>query len=235
MDDKDVQEGTVSEDGEVSTPEPQPFTTEQEARLTEIVQNATSQGGEQGKRDMQGKKDAEISRLQRRFQTQDQTYANLDTQDLDPEVRQTLQNARTQAQLQYYQMQEAENVKVQQTSAFDKSFHDSMSQAITSMGLDPNSKEIDWADDTGPDYLEKQKRILSSVSKIQANEKKESEARSDQKLKDEIASIRKELNLDTVETSDATSTGGDFKKKWASGELPPTKENLKKAREMMGT
>ena len=40
----------VSEEttGEGSTPEPQPFTTEQEARLTEIVQNATSQGAEQG-------------------------------------------------------------------------------------------------------------------------------------------------------------------------------------------
>jgi len=232
--DEEVQKGTPSE-GDVSASEtpPQPFTPEQDARITEILQqvaeNSMLQGVEQGKRDMQGKKDAELARIQRRYQAQDYAYGNLEAQDLDPEAKQALQNARVQGQLQYYQMAEVEQAQRNQRESFGKSFHDGMVQAITAMGLDPNSKEIDWAADIGPDYLEKQKRILSSVAKMQENKNKDLESRIEQRIKDETAQIRKDMGLDSVDTSEATSSGvGDdkFIKDFSEGKVVMTKENL---------
>jgi hypothetical protein len=128
----------------------------------------------------------------------------------------TFENDPDKAELAKYRAKEkAETVvgagaqKRQALDAFDKSFRNSLTQFITQAGVDPSDKRIDWAEEVQGDYLAKQSRILASVAKLQADEKKAADEKLEQRIKDLEARISEEAN--SVNTATAGGSGDDLK------------------------
>jgi len=96
-------------------------------------------------------------------------------------------------------------------TAFNQKFDEQMGQFITNMGIDVNDKRLDKGADA-KDYWEKQQRILASVSKIQKENQKDAEEKLTQQQKDFEAKIRKDLGLDTEDTSTPTGVSVDWRK-----------------------
>jgi len=150
----------------------------------------------------------EIGTARRGQKFAEDTLAGYDTGlgQLDPEQAQSI---KAQAELAAYRRKEAEDAQRQQMATFDKSFHDNITQFITSAGLDPTDKRIDWAEDVQGDYLTKQQRILASVSKAQKEDASSKEEKKKQEAEDVKAKEREEI--DSVDTS---ASGGAGTKDW---------------------
>lgn len=244
-DEKVVPTGESSEEGEASKEgagketeqqtQPQPLT---EERIKQIVAEETTRATEVAKREIQSIKDKarrEVEDAQARAGLAEDTLAGLE-KDTDPEAAEL---ARLRASDKYHRTMGAAQVQRQQAEAFDKSFQDNINQFITQMGVDPNDKRIDRGDDA-KDYLSKQQRILTSVSKIQqenqAGTQKKLEGDLAQRQKDFEGKIRKDLGLDTEETGVSPGIGGtdaDFLDKFGKGELPYSKENVDRANKLL--
>jgi hypothetical protein len=77
------------------------------------------------------------------------------------------------------------------------------------MEIDPSDARIDWATDA-TNYVERQKRILKSAAKIAKERQTKVQEELSKKLSDDItARVKKDLGVDSVDTSTpptATST-----------------------------
>lgn len=201
-----VQADAVVETAPTEVTEPQPFTPEQDAKLQQMLSEASSTAKEAGRREMQGIKDREVATADRKARLAESKSAGYESSfaNLDEDTRKDVELAQLKSRDQYYQSRESEETQRQQVAAFDQSFHTNLNQFITSMGVDPNDKGIDWGDDA-TDYLAKQQRVLSSVAKIQKVNAKVTEDKKTQDFKELEAKLRKDLGLDSVDTS--TSAG----------------------------
>lgn len=222
-DDKSVQNETVSPDSgtestETGTEQTDTGTQEQtqEQPLTkEDVQRMIAEQTETAKREIQSAKDkatAEVAAARGGQRFAEDTLAGYQTGlgTLDPEQAELI---RLRAESTAHKRGDAAEAQRQQLATFDKSFTANMSQFITSAGLDSNDKRIDWAEDVSGDYLAKQQRILASVTKAQKEDAKTADDKRSQEFKDMEDRLRKDLGIDSVDTSLAPGEGTTVSRK----------------------
>ena len=237
-------QGQVSPTEPVLTPavtpaEPQALTAEQEARVNQMIANATAQAiadaKELGKRELQRAQDrnkAELSRAEQRARlAEGSLYATkAQLQQLDPDVAKEMELAEYRAREQGRAGIEQEEAMKQQQAVFHGQFYSNLSQFITGLGVDPADKRIDWGGDS-PNYLEAQRRVLDSVSKIQKEQIQTTRGGLEKRLKDLEAKIKQaNIEVNAVETTAsagaAAGSDAEFIKKFGSGELPMDKANV---------
>lgn len=224
--DDNVQPGAVSTETpstEVTPPvaTPQPLTQEQ---ISKMIEDAINPVKEAAKREIQSVKDKAKSEVEKERMRTSTTENLLKTvrdkiQTESPDLAKDLELAESKEKLSHYQRGEVEQQMSQQRETFDKSFREQVTQFTTSLGLDPNDKRLDWADDVPYDYLAKMNRIQTSIAKIQKEETKKAQDTVSQQVKDIESKLRKELGLDSVDTSnpgglpkipDDKKTGSDW-------------------------
>jgi len=230
QDAEDVQKDDVSKETPLPPPDVLPESGAPDQPLTRaMVKELISEAVEPFKRQAQSASDR-AQDAQDRARLAEETLAGIE--GLDPDATEL---ATLRARDKHYQARNVQERQRQQMDVFAKNFRANMNQFITEMGIDPNEKGIDWGDDA-KDYLTKQQRILASVGKIQKESGKASEEKLKQDQKDFEAKIRKDLGLDSVDTSASLGAGGsdaEFLKKFGTGELPYSKENVERANKIM--
>jgi uncharacterized membrane-anchored protein YjiN (DUF445 family) len=210
-----VQPGSVPE-GTTSTPDsagttPPPETTPDQTQplsqeaISKMIADAIAPIKETTARNIQSVKDkaaAEIDKANRRAGIAETTLNHIrgKLKESNPEFATELEIAELRTRDQHYQTREMEDQARQQQTQFDQSFKTNLNQFVTELGVDPGDKRIDWGDDA-PNYLEKQSRVLNSVAKIQKAEANKALETVNQQIKDAEARLRKELGLDSVDTS----------------------------------
>lgn len=223
MDEKDVQADAVSQETESKGVTPPvgetPPQLSDEERIAQIVKDEvakqTAEATELAKREIQSAKDKarrEVETALGRATFAEETTANIERGlgQLDPEQAELI---KLKAEKAARDKAEAMGRLGQQREQFDQSFRSNMTQFITSAGLAPDDKRIDWAEDapTG-DYLARQQRILASVTKTQKEDAKTADEKRSSEFKDMEAKLRKDLGLDSVDTSVASGVSTDWRK-----------------------
>jgi len=191
--------GTVAPDAKAS--QDQPLT--QEA-VSKLIEDAIAPVKEATKREIQSVKDkakTEVEKAIRKAELAENTLnqARAKLRETNPEVVAELEAAELKETVRHYQSRDAEEQTQQQLAQFDQTFKTNVNQFVTELGLDPGDKRIDWGDDA-KDYLDKQSRILKSVTAIQKAETKKADEKRTQEVKDIEARLRKDLGLDSVDT-----------------------------------
>ncbi len=235
-----VSEGTTPKTEETVKVEPAKVSPED--AIAQKISEATKSFAEQveaSKRELQSVKDkhkAELERAQREAQIHKETFNTFKSNlgELDPEMSKNLELAELRSKDKASQVAtQNEQIAKQRQEAFDR-FNSNITQFITESGIDPNDKRVDWGSDAQT-LLDKQNRILASVAKIHKVNAKDSEEKQSKTLKDEIAKVRKELGLDSVDTSNPvgvnlSSSKAELNKRYANGEISTREyeEGLKK-------
>lgn len=221
------EEGTPSEvvASEEKPPEEQPLTREEVLRL---VAEGTERAKEAGRREMQRLKDREVGQALNRAKFAEDTLANMQAgfSELDPQAAET---ARLRGVERYYQGEDQRQQIEQQIEVAKQAFYGSMTKSLEEMGVDVKDERIDWGTDA-PDPATAQHRILSSVGKIQRESAKTKDIENEQWKKDTLVALRREMGLDSPDTTTPTGVGTDaeFVKKFGAGDLLLTQANLDK-------
>lgn len=230
----DASEGAASKDklggesGEGNAPE---VTQQEQAALTEdkvrqMIAEATAkaveQAREQGRRELQSAQDRNKA-IQRRLGITEKRL-----KETDPDAIEHIE-------LEDYKAGKAEDESRRANEEAFNAFKAKTSELLKEFDVDPDNKAIDWGENA-PTFQEAYERVWKSAKKIRAEFEKSSSTRKEAELEAKItARIRRELELDSVDTSNGGGVTGDtaWKSKWASGELPATKENLAKAKKLL--
>lgn len=240
-DEKVVQSGAVSEEtvskeeavppkGEIP-PQPLPLT---EERLQQILTQERQKFAEERERIKQSSRDAleytrkEVDTALSRARFAEQTSADLtrDFGELNPEQAETI---KTKAQLKAYQLRDVEETQAKQLAVSREVFFEGMAQSVTTLGIDPYDKRIDWAQDA-PNPQVASQRILDSVARIQKEDGKKATDKLEQRLKDLETKSNKEIDsVNTAATPPAVGSDAEFLDKFGRGEVPATKENIQRA------
>lgn len=230
----DVTPVTPSTEAETPTPEPtqpQPLTEDVlKQRIDEALSKSLGEYTEKAKREIQGVKDKsrkEIEALARRANVAETTLQGI-IPELDEETRNKLELQRLRGTVAQHQTREQEEETKRQYDEFHQTFETQMAEFITETGIDPTDKRIDWAKDA-KDAFEMQKRIHSSVTKIMKEEKKATDEKRSQDLKDLETKLRKDLGLDSVDTSNPISAPKKDISKMSASEL--IREGLKEGQQ----
>jgi hypothetical protein len=225
----DVSQETPSIVSEAPTPEPtQPQTLTEDIlkqRIDEALNKALGEHTEKAKREIQSIKDkskTEIEALYRRANIAETTLQGI-IPELDEETRNKLELQRLRGTVAQHQTKDQEEETRRQAEEFYQTFDTQMTEFITEAGVDPSDKRIDWARDA-KDGFEMQKRIHSSVAKILKEEKKVTDEKRSQEIKDLEMKLRKDLGLDSVDTTNPVAPQKDVSKYTASDWI---KEGLK--------
>ncbi len=218
----------------------QPFSDEQEARvqqlMTEATAKAVAEAKESGRRELQGEQDRNRN-TERRAKLAEGTVNAYESSfnGLDEETRKDIELARYREQEKQYQSTAQEDATKQQEADYYQRLNESILVYLDNLNIPRDDKRIDWG--TGSqDYVEARNRLDASVAKI-INENKKADT---EKMKDDFkvleSSLRKELNLDSVDTTTGSGGGNDsdaeFKKGLGDGSLPLNKANMARAKKM---
>ncbi len=226
-DDKGVQTEDTSTEEQTSTE--QPSIEEQIAKVmgeqTDIIARKIQSAGDKAVARIQKEADS-TARM-----TEDAIAA------LDATTGEEAEVAKPKRQDQYRSQLEARR---QQEAAVKKTvdaFESNIRQHITDLGIDPDDKGIEWGDSDNLSLTDRQGKILASVSKIQKENAKLADDKRKQEFTDLEAKLRKDLGLDTVDTTTSAGVGStsdaDFLTKFGTGEIPFTKENKARAEKLM--
>ena len=198
-------EETTSKGTEEQSKE-QPFNEEQEARMQQLMAQTASTAKEEGRREMQGIKDKEVATAQRRASQAEATVGAYQGKmsELDPEAAGALRAAGVEVKERYYQGRDAEEAQRGQQEAFARRANESLLTHLRDVGIDPDDKEIDWARDA-TDFVEGRSRFDASVAKILRGKTVAKEKELDTKFEDMRVQTRKDLGLDSPDTT--TSAG----------------------------
>ncbi len=213
-----------------------------QTKIAEAVSKAVALETEKARRELQSTKDramAEVNTAQRRARVAETVLGSTRTslQTEDPDLAKTMRLAELEAEKRSRAEVEQEEVLIHQQQEFHNTFISGLSQFITSLGVDPTDKRIDWAADS-PNYLEAQRRVLDSVSRIQKEQVQTMKTGLEKRLSDLEKKVGK-VNVE-VNSVDTTTSGGvvnqddkAFIKAWNDGSLPSTKENLARAQKLL--
>lgn len=199
----------VDETSTQSQPAEQPLTKADVEAMIEKVNRQWQRTSEQQRRALSSEaKDyrqrAELAESQNSFM--EQVIKN------DPRMSAQFRAAMTSAQAQQFRNREQSDRIEKDKAAF---YNDIMSQVKDELGIEPDDKRMDWGMDAETP-AEANRRILSSITKIQKEEQKTLEGRLRQQIKDEIAKARKDAGLDSV---DKSSSGSGASQKGLANEL----------------
>ncbi len=162
------------------------------------------------KREIQSLKDRarnEVERTRKQATSETLNLIRSATGD-DPDLQQKLELAHYRTQDVQRQREEAEEANRRQQAWFDQQFKETHTELATDLGVDPNDKRIDWGENE-PDYLKRLKIIQKSVAKVAKENQKASEEKTQKTLKDEMAKMRKDLGIDSVDTSNPVGAVSD--------------------------
>lgn len=236
-----VSEETTSKEETTEEIKEQPFSEEQEARMQQLIAQATSTAKEEGKREMQGIKDREVAEANRRTKfAQNETASYRTSFDgLDEDTQKEAELARYREQDKYNQSTAQEEAQRQQDATFWGRVNEQALTNLDGLGIDRADKRLDWGEGSR-DLPEARGRLDTSIAKILSENKKVAESDMEKRLTAKIEENnlknRKELNLDSVDTTASSGSGGDsdadFKRDWGSGALPNTKVNMERARKL---
>ena len=180
-------------------PKDQPFSEAQEARMQQLMTEAK----ETGRREMQAIKDREVTDANRRARLaeSDSTAYRTSFADLDEE-------SRNKAELARLQSREVISGQAEQAESYRQQLKDSLVSSLEVLGIDPNDRRIDWAENETSLFAGRSK-FDASVARILREDRKVSEDKQSQTFKDMEAKMRKDLGLDSVVTdiSAGTSSG----------------------------
>ncbi|MBU2177560.1 MAG: hypothetical protein KJ556_20910 [Gammaproteobacteria bacterium] len=177
-------------------------------QIQKMINDALTPVVEGAKREIQSIKDkskSEVEAALRRGQVPNKILSQVKTriQEESPDLAKEIEIAELREKVGHYEGNEIANQTQQQQAMFAQQFQDQMNQFITTSGVDPKDKKIDWGDDA-TDYLTKQSRILNSVSKILKSREDDIKKTIEQQVKDAETKLRKELGLDSVSTTNQT-------------------------------
>lgn len=187
---------------EVETPQPQPLSEAQEARVAQLVAEQMEAAKETGRREMQGKKDKEVAEAQRRARFAEDSLGRVRGRysDLDPEARQTLESEDLQGEVNFYRTRDAQEAQARQAMEFTQVLNASLLAHLDDLGIDPKDKRIDWANDA-TDFIQGQSRFNKSVAKIVKEDTTTAKSKAQTEAAEKLAKERKEQGLDSVDTS----------------------------------
>lgn len=253
-DEKVVQEEPVSDKEPVSGEEPkaevkeepkeepkeQPLSKEQEARVQQLVAEETvkavTEAKEAGRRQLQGEQDRNRN-VERRARLAESRVNAYETsfKGLDEDTQKDIELERYREENKQYQSTAQEETQRQKEAAYYQQMNDSLTEEVKSWGIEPSDKRIDYASDA-PDYFTGRKRFSDSLQKIiKADAQKEmDDLRED--VKKQNLKNRKDLGLDSVDTTAGGGGGSDsdkeFKKGLGDGSIPLNKETMARAKKL---
>ena len=233
--DSKVQEPEKADKAAVEKQEPVKPQPSDDDIISKKVQEAVALAMEQGKRELQSTKDkarSEIEKAQREANLHREAFSSFKGSlgELDPEVAKNLELAELRAKDRARQTSEQEQSYAQQQNSLLESFNSGLTEFIKESGIEPTDKRIDWGEDS-KSLLEKQQRILKSVNKIHKANQKDAEENQKKTFKEMEAKLRKDLGLDSVDTSNPAGSTSEqtWLEKWGDGDIEATPQNLKKA------
>lgn len=229
-------EGAASKEGNQTVAPQQQALTEERVQLliAEAVKRASENAREEGRREMQGKKDREVAEANRKVRLAEGRVKGYETgfQSLDEDTRQVLENSRLRSENQQFQTlaQEEETKRAQE--AYLEQLKKALSTNLEALGIDTKDKRVDWAEDA-PDYLTGRSLFDASVAKILKEDEGKRQGAFEAKQKTSFAEmerkLRVELGLETHDSSSNAAVAADsdaaFLKGMGDGSLPLTKAN----------
>ena len=224
----------------------QTFSEAQEARMQQLIAEATTraleQGKEFGKREMQGVKDREVAEAKRMARLAEQRAKAIEgsLSGLDEESKKEIELAQLRSERNIYADAEKEDKLIKAQEAYATKLIDSINGHLKELGIEPEDKRLDWATGESVDPVEGRRRLDASVAKIlKAEEGKRMTSLKDELKKDfeEMKTkLRVDLGLESHDKGENAGGGGDsdaeFMSKFGSGELPATAANLKRVEEI---
>lgn len=210
-------------------PQPQPLT---EERLQQIL-TQDRERIRQSSRDIARTEIDEANRRTQRAEADVSAYkSSFDNLDEDAKDKAELNLLRSQGK-QYQTFMQEEDTK-RKTESYRQSLQNSLVENVKALGINPDDKRIDWAENE-VDFLTGRNKFDTSVAKILNEEKGKDKKKMEDDFKSLEAGLRKDLGLDKVDTT-TTASGGDsdaeFQKKFGSGEIPYTKDNKERAEKL---
>ncbi len=237
-------EETTSQETETKKEEQskeQPFSTDQEARIQQMLSQASSEATKQaveaGRRQLQSEQDRNINAERRAKLAEGEANAyRTSFKGLDEETQKDMELARLREQEKYHQTTTQEDATRQQEAAYYQRMNEGVLSSLDALGIARDDKRIDWGSGS-QDYIEARSRLDASVAKIMSSDRKVSEDKMKDDFKTLESSLRKELNLDSVDITAGGGGGGDdsdadFKKGIGDGSLPLNKENMARAKKL---
>lgn len=235
--------GEVSTNGQIppaSQPSPDPLAEIAKAK-EELAQQAKEI--EAAKRAMQSAKDRavqEVEQATRRARAAEVALSAIKSKvkQVDPDTAKDIEIEELRSQTTARRISEQEEKARKEQEEFHKEVIESLEDVLKDMGIDPKDPQLDWADDA-KNYTEFNRRVLKSAAKIKKeNDKKlmdESKQTVAELVKAEIAKARKDLGLDSVDTSLGAGAPDTSElalvKKMASGD-PLTKDEWVRAKKI---
>ncbi len=175
---------------------------------------------------LQSEHDRELAQERRkaRAERMGREVAEQKLTEYDPDAVKDLELTRLRAQVQGTP-EDQESAKAVE---FLKEFLEPHLEDCKDMGIEPTDKRIDWAEDA-PTLFQRNKRIRTSLRTIE----KEERVKQREKGKTEAEEERRKTEANSVKTTGVAGTGtgtdADFLRKWGNGDIPSTKENMKRA------
>ena len=204
--------------------------------VAEATAKAVTDAKEAGRRQLQGEQDRNTNAEKRARLAEGKVSAyETSFKGLDEETQKDIELARLREQDKHYQSTAQEDAQRQQDTTFYQRMNEGVLVALDSLGIPRDDKRIDWGAGS-QDYIEARSRFDSSVAKIISADRKVTEDKMKGDFKTLESNLRKELNLDSVDTTTGSSGGDDsdagFKKGIGDGSLPLNKENMARARKL---
>ena len=229
---------TVPEVGQDSTEEVKKETTE---TPSPDVQKLISEQIEIVKRQVQSEKDKAIAEIRREAERKTKfaesragAYESV-LKTADEELKPLAEKARITADSQFYREFYEQQESEKRAKAYDEQLAQSLRDEVTALGIDPDDKGLDYANNA-TDYFTGRKRFTESVSKILKGKEIEREKQMDSKWTQLETDFRKKHGLDSQDTTVASGvvnqSEADFMADFGSGKLDMTQENLKRHTEI---
>lgn len=211
MTQENVQIEDVSKEG---TPLPESIETQPQPSMEERVAKLVQEQVELATRKLQSASDKAISKIQREAETKtrlaEDTLASIESSftDMGVDPSQT-ELAKLRARDKYYSQLDTRQKQESAAQQTVNDFEANIRQHITDLGIDPDDKKIEWGDSANLNLTERQGKILTSVSKIQKENAKLVEDKAEQRFKELERKLRKDLSLDSVDTTTSAGVATD--------------------------
>ncbi len=218
--------------------EPQSELTEERVQqlISEATTKAVGEAKEAGRRELQGSQDRNRN-VEKRARLAESRVKGFEASlsGLDEETQKDIELARYREQDKYYQSTAKEETQQQQEATSVQQMNDSLLEEVRSWGIEPDDKRIDYASNAS-DYFTGRKRFTDSLQKIVREEQKKTDDEQKGKFKNLESTLRKDLGLDSVDTTAGGGSGSDsdadFKKGIGDGSLPLNKPNMERAKKL---
>ena len=222
------------------------FNEAQEARMQQLIAEATTkaleQGKETGKREMQGAKDREVAEAKRatRLAEDRAKVMTSSLSGLDEESRKEVELAQLRQERNIYADAEKEDRAVKAQEQYAERLVNSINESIRELGIDTADKRLDWATGERIDPVEGRQRLDASIAKILKEEEGKRMTSFQEELKKDFAAmkaeLRKDMGLESHDKGDNAGGGSDddstFYSAFAAGTVEPTAANLKRIEEI---